>query len=72
MKMPYIATYINNDPEALLGEAKVTVELANKFLAVGNKYNITAVDIHSYHTLVKVEGSGVWLSNLRFKKNNNI
>lgn len=66
--IPYIATYINDSPEPLIGEDKINVELANKFLKLHGRYSISAVDIHTFHTLVKVNGSGTWLSELRFEK----
>ena len=68
MKVPYYAKYINDSPDPLLGEDEILIELANKFLVKGETYEITSIDIMSWHTLVKLKGSRVWLSSLRFEE----
>jgi hypothetical protein len=42
---------------------------ASKFLIVGNIYNVTDVDVHSFHTRVKVrEYPNQWFNSVAFEE----
>lgn len=66
--LPYKAIYIRDGTNVLIGEKKEEVALSKQFLKLNNEYLITGCAIHTWHTLVQVQGSDIWLSNLRFKE----